>query len=209
MIPLVIKKLGLCTYSEVFAAMQSFTKTQDPHRTDELWLTEHPAVFTLGQQGERGHILNAHDIPVVQSDRGGHVTYHGPGQLVAYPLLNLKKLNLGVRQFVTLMENIIIDSLKTLNINANSRKDAPGVYVENKKIASIGLRVRRGCCYHGIALNVNMDLTPFSYINPCGMAGLQMVCVNDYVPDAELLLVQKIFVDKFCQHLGFSLSTQV
>jgi len=166
-------------YTTVWQAMQSFTDDRDDTTSDELWLVEHPSVFTQGQAGKDEHLLMPGDIPVVKVDRGGQVTYHGPGQLVIYFMINLRRRKMGVRNLVTLIENGIIASLKDFNIEAAARPDAPGVYVDNKKVASLGLRVRKGCSFHGLAINVNMDLSPFLRINPCGYAGLEMIQTAD------------------------------
>lgn len=177
--PLIIRQLGLLDYTTVWHAMQNFTDHRDDTTPDELWLVEHPRVFTQGQAGKEEHLLMPGDIPVVKVDRGGQVTYHGPGQQVIYFLLNLKRAKLGVRQLVTLIENAIVNSLSDYGINANAKPDAPGVYVDDKKVASLGLRVRKGCTFHGLAININMDLSPFERINPCGYAGLQMIQTAD------------------------------
>lgn len=176
---LVIRELGLQDYTAVWQAMQAFTDQRTESTPDQLWLLEHQAVFTQGQAGKAEHLLFPGDIPVVKVDRGGQVTYHGPGQLVVYVLLNLKRRNLGVRQLVTLLEQVLISLLKRYDIDAYAKADAPGVYINNEKIASLGLRVRKGCTFHGLALNVNMDLSPFSRINPCGYAGMQMIQCKD------------------------------
>ncbi len=176
---LILRDLGLVDYTEAWHRMQQFTDNRDEHTADELWLLEHPPVFTQGQAGKAEHLLFPGDIPVVQVDRGGQVTYHGPGQLVAYVLLNIKRRNLGVRQLVNLIEQSIVDTLAANGVTAYAKADAPGVYVDEKKVASLGLRVRKGCTFHGLALNVDMDLAPFSRINPCGYAGMQMVQSKD------------------------------
>lgn len=170
-----IRHLGKQDYESVWHAMQHYTDTRDSESHDELWIVEHPPVFTQGQAGKSEHILNAGDIPVIQVDRGGQVTYHGPGQLVVYPLLDIKRSKVGVRQLVTHIEQSIVDMLAKYDINAYAKADAPGVYVNERKIASLGLRIRKGCSFHGLALNVDMDLAPFRRINPCGYAGLEMV----------------------------------
>lgn len=154
--------------------MQSFTERRDSQTPDEIWFAEHPPVFTLGLSGNREHVLDAGDIPVIQTDRGGQVTYHGPGQLMIYPLIELKRCKLGVRDLVTALEQTIVDLAASLNIKAAARADAPGVYVDGRKLASVGLRVRRGASYHGMALNVDLDLEPFSRINPCGYSNLEI-----------------------------------
>ena len=172
--PPVIRHLGLAEYEPTWRAMQRFTAERDHSTPDEIWFLEHPPVFTLGLNASRLHLLTPGDIPVVQIDRGGQVTYHGPGQLVVYPLLDLNRLDLGVRDFVTALERAVIDLAAACGIEAECRRSAPGVYVAGAKLASVGVRVRRAGCYHGLAINVAMDLEPFSRINPCGFAGLQM-----------------------------------
>ncbi|WP_348733728.1 lipoyl(octanoyl) transferase LipB [Rheinheimera texasensis] len=176
---MIIRDLGLVDYTSTWQRMQQFTDQRDDDTIDEIWLLEHPPVFTQGQAGKAEHLLFPGDIPVVQVDRGGQVTYHGPGQLVAYVLLNIKRRNLGVRQLVNLIEHSIIATLAQNDVEAYAKADAPGVYVDEKKVASLGLRVRKGCTFHGLALNVDMDLSPFSRINPCGYAGMQMVQSKD------------------------------
>ena len=166
-------------YTTVWQAMQKFTDDRNDDTQDELWLVEHPAVFTQGQAGKDEHLLMPGDIEVVKVDRGGQVTYHGPGQQVIYFMINLRRRKMGVRDLVTLLENGLIASLADFDITAKAKSDAPGVYVNNKKIASLGLRVRKGCSFHGLALNVNMDLSPFLRINPCGYQGLEMVQTAD------------------------------
>jgi lipoyl(octanoyl) transferase len=154
--------------------MQRITDTRDEHTPDEIWLLEHPPVFTLGLNADAGHVLAAGDIPVIHVDRGGQVTYHGPGQIVAYPLLDLKRLKIGVREYVHRIEQAVIDTLADWNISAQRRDGAPGVYVDEAKVAALGIRVRRGCSFHGLAFNIAMDLEPFQRINPCGYAGLEV-----------------------------------
>ncbi|WP_436262675.1 lipoyl(octanoyl) transferase LipB [Natronocella acetinitrilica] len=166
--------------------MQAFTDDRGPDTPDEIWLVEHPPVFTLGLAGKPEHVLAPGDIPVVNVDRGGQVTYHGPGQVVIYPLLDMRRRRLGVRQLVTLLEETVVALLADYGITAYPRPDAPGVYVDDAKIAALGLRIRRGASYHGVALNVAMDLEPFSRINPCGHAGMQVIQVRDLTPDATL-----------------------
>lgn len=174
---IVIRHLGVRDYADTFTAMREFTLARTGQTPDEIWLLEHPPVFTLGQASKPEHLLMPGDIPVVQSDRGGQVTYHGPGQLVAYILVDLHRLGYGVRSLVDRIESAIVATLAGYGISAQSRRDAPGVYVDERKIGSLGLRVRHGRSYHGLSLNVNMDLEPFSRINPCGYAGLQMTQV--------------------------------
>jgi lipoyl(octanoyl) transferase len=174
-----VRHLGRREYADTFAAMREFTLARDAGTPDEIWLLEHPPVFTLGQAGKPEHLLAPGDIPVVQSDRGGQVTYHGPGQLVVYVMVDLQRAGYGVRSLVTRIENAMIATLSAYGIEAQARRDAPGVYVGQRKIGSLGLRVRHGRSYHGLALNVAMDLEPFARINPCGYAGLQMTQVSD------------------------------
>lgn len=169
-----VRQLGLQEYNQVWQNMRTFTDQRSHNTEDEIWVVEHPPVFTQGQAGKAEHILATSDIPIVQSDRGGQVTYHGPGQIVIYLLLDIKRLGIKVRPLVTLLEETIIEFLEKYDINAVSRQDAPGVYVDHKKIAALGLRIRRNGCYHGLSLNVDMDLTPFQQINPCGYQGLQV-----------------------------------
>jgi lipoyl(octanoyl) transferase len=173
-----LRVLGRLEYQPTWSAMQEFTANRHADTRDEIWLLEHPPVFTQGMAGKPEHVLAAGDIPVVNIDRGGQVTYHGPGQLVAYPLLDLRRLKLGVRDLVVNLENVIIATLAQWDIRAIGKRDAPGVYVDGKKVASIGLRIKRGCSYHGLALNVSMDLSPFKRINPCGFQGLEVTQVS-------------------------------
>lgn len=170
-----LKYLGKAPYEPTWRAMQRFTDEREAQVRDQIWFLEHPPVFTLGLNGRPEHVLAAGDIPVVQIDRGGQVTYHGPGQLVVYPLLDLRRHRLGVRDLVGALENAVIDTAATWGVIAAAKRDAPGVYVDGRKLASIGLRIRRGCTYHGLAFNVAMDLEPFQRINPCGYQGLQVV----------------------------------
>ena len=169
-----VRDLGRQPYEPVWRAMQRFTDARDADTPDELWLVEHDPVFTLGQAGKPEHVLMPGDIPVIHVDRGGQVTYHGPGQIVAYPLLDLKRLKIGVREYVHRIEQAVIDTLADWNITAQRRDGAPGVYVEDAKVAALGIRVRRGCSFHGLAFNIAMDLEPFQRINPCGYAGLEV-----------------------------------
>jgi lipoyl(octanoyl) transferase len=174
-----VRHLGLVAYEPTWRAMQSFTAQRDAASADEIWFLEHPPVFTLGVSASRTHLLAPGEIPVVQIDRGGQVTYHGPGQLVVYPLIDLRRAALGVREFVSALERAVIDLAADYGISACSRREAPGVYVAGRKLASVGVRVRRGGSYHGLALNVALDLTPFARINPCGYAGLQMTQLSE------------------------------
>lgn len=201
----VIRELGCVAYEPTWHAMQHFTQTRDAESADEIWLLEHPQVFTQGQAGKAEHVLAAGDIPVVQVDRGGQVTYHGPGQLVAYILLDVRRARRGVRDLVSQIENTLIDLLGQYGVDARAKPDAPGVYVGAKKIASLGLRIRRGCSFHGLALNVDMDLQPFQRINPCGYAGMQMTQLSDETQQAvELSEVSVRLRDALVAHLKFS-----
>lgn len=176
-----IRQLGRREYVPVWEAMQEYALTRDENSPDELWCVEHPAVFTQGRNGKSEHLLNhQHPIPVVQTDRGGQITYHGPGQAVVYVLIDLKRRKMGVRELVSALELTTIQFLNTLGLEAQARKDAPGVYVHGDKIASLGLRVRRGCSYHGLSFNVDMDLTPFSWINPCGLLKQKVTQLSDF-----------------------------
>ncbi|MCC7255775.1 MAG: lipoyl(octanoyl) transferase LipB, partial [Dokdonella sp.] len=177
--PVLVRRLGRQPYEPVWRAMQAFTNARGADTPDELWLLEHEPVFTLGQAGKWEHVLLPGEIPVLPVDRGGQVTYHGPGQIVAYPLLDLRRMKLGVRELVERIEQAVIDTLGEWNILAQRRVGAPGVYVGEAKIAALGLRVRRGCSYHGLAFNVGMDLEPFHRINPCGFQGLAVTQLMD------------------------------
>ncbi len=176
---ILVRRLGLAEYLPTFRAMQDFTSQRGPETPDEIWMLQHPPIYTYGLAGRAEHLPLKPAIPVLQVDRGGQVTYHGPGQLVLYLLLDLKRRNTGVRALVTKMEHAVIRLLGNHGVQAESRKDAPGVYADGAKIASLGLRVRRGCCYHGLSLNVDMDLSPFSMIDPCGYRGLEVTRTKD------------------------------
>ncbi|RZQ53695.1 octanoyltransferase [Pseudoalteromonas phenolica] len=182
----IVRQLGLRSYEPIWQKMQDFTDTRDDNSADEIWFVEHEPVFTQGQAGKAEHVLAPGDIPVIQVDRGGQVTYHGPGQQMMYVLFNLRRLKIGVRELVTWLEECIVDLLKEYDINAYAKADAPGVYVNDSKIASLGLRVRRGCSFHGLALNVNMDMSPFMLINPCGYAGMNMVQTSELNGPSQL-----------------------
>jgi lipoyl(octanoyl) transferase len=199
--PLVCRHLGIVNYMDSWQKMLDFTDARSPDTADELWFLQHSPVYTLGKNGKAEHVLNPGDIPVINSDRGGQVTYHGPGQLVVYTLLDLNRLNMGVRDLVTALEQAVIDLLAAYGVSSRARQDAPGVYVNDAKIASLGLRVRRGCSFHGLALNVDMNLEPFSRINPCGYQGLEVTCLTDFLQDVSSETVtndlQQILVKKF------------
>ncbi|MDX2347108.1 MAG: lipoyl(octanoyl) transferase LipB [Legionella sp.] len=200
---MVVRSLGLEPYAKTFEAMKQFTHQRDGNTPDEIWFLQHEAVYTQGQAGKPEHILNAQNIPIAQSDRGGQVTYHGPGQLVVYFLMDLNRRKLGVRTLVCLLEKSLIKILSELGVEAAIKPGAPGVYVNHQKIASIGLRVRKGCTYHGIALNINMDLTPFLGINPCGFEALEMTQLENHVDGIRLqdveMLLKKHFLNQFGQ----------
>lgn len=205
---LIVRHLHLQDYAQTWQAMTEFTNQRTLETPDELWLVQHPPVFTQGQAGKPEHLLVPGDIPVVQTDRGGQVTYHGPGQLVAYPLLDLRRLKLGVRDLVTLIEQTLVSVLAHYGIDAYAKPDAPGVYVDGAKIASLGLRVRRGCSFHGLALNVGMDLAPFLRINPCGYAGLAMTQMRDLTAaEINFADVEAQLVKQFAQKLGYESCT--
>ncbi len=178
---LIVRHLGVVDYLPTLEAMRTLTAERDEATPDEIWLLQHPQVFTQGQAGKPEHLLAPGDIPVVQVERGGQVTFHGPGQLVGYLMLDLRRLDLGVRELVTVMEQALVEVLASYGVEAAPKADAPGVYVKGDKIASLGLRVRRGCSFHGLSLNVDMDMTPFGRINPCGYAGLKMTQLKDLV----------------------------
>lgn len=203
---LIVRQLGAQPYQPVFAAMKAFTDRRDKQTLDEFWLVQHPPVFTQGQAGDAEHVLMPGDIPVVQVDRGGQVTYHGPGQIVGYPMIDLRRHGVGVRQLVSCIEDSLVGLLQEYGIEAFAKPDAPGVYVsESEKIASLGLRVRRGSSYHGLALNVDMDLEPFDRINPCGYQGLRMVQMRDHaaVTAADIAAIETCLLDQFTKRLGF------
>jgi len=202
-LPLNIRRLGRQPYEPVWRAMSAFTDHRAADTRDELWVLEHDPVFTLGQAGKLEHVLAPGEIPVVPVDRGGQVTYHGPGQIVAYPLIDLRRVGVGVRELVHRIEQAIIDTLEHWNIEAVRREGAPGVYVADAKVAALGLRVRRGCSFHGLAFNVNMNLEPFHRINPCGYKGLAVTQVLDLGGPSRLSDVEDVLVGEFCRQFGF------
>lgn len=190
-------------YEPVWQEMQEFTNTRDESTPDEVWILQHPPVFTQGQSGKAEHVLAPGDIPVVQVDRGGQVTYHGPGQIVAYLMIDIKRRKIGVRALVNSIEEAIIRVLHAYGVNGVRREGAPGIYVDDAKIAALGLRVRRGCSFHGLAFNIDMDLEPFSRINPCGYQGLAVTQLTD-LADAELGEVETALIQQLCRALGYS-----
>lgn len=204
-IDLRVRHLGLCDYEPVWHDMQAFTQRRNAQAADELWLLQHRPVYTLGMNGKREHLLMPGDIPVVEIDRGGQVTYHGPGQLVAYTLFDLKRLNIGIRALVEALESSVIDWLGAQGIAAVARRDAPGVYVEGAKVAALGLRVKRGCSYHGLALNVDADLEPFAGINPCGYEGMAVTRTRDLGVDQSIEEVAAQWLPYLVARLGYQL----
>jgi lipoyl(octanoyl) transferase len=200
---LFVRRLGLADYEPVWRAMQAYTDERNENSGDELWLVQHPPVFTQGQAGKAEHLLAPGNIPVIQVDRGGQVTYHGPGQLVAYPLVDIHRKNIGVRDFVQRIEESIIRVLARYDVTGERIPGAPGIYVEGEKIASLGLRVRRGCTFHGLALNVDMDLEPFQRINPCGFAGLRVTQLSNFA-EVTLIEVENHLVASLQEQLGYS-----
>lgn len=199
----VIRDLGRTDYQPVWLSMKQFTDSRDVESADELWLTEHNPVYTQGLNGRKEHLLSTGDIPVVQVDRGGQVTYHGPGQLVIYCLLDLNRLGLGIRQLVTDMEQAVINLLNKYNIDAHTKSEAHGVYVNDAKIAALGLRIRKGNCYHGLSLNLDMDLTPFYGINPCGLRGLNVTQLSEHVTGYTTNQIPRQLCSQLIKTIGY------
>ena len=207
--PLIVRQLGLQDYQEIWHKMQDFTDNRNAETIDEVWLVEHYPVFTQGQAGKPEHLLQSGAIPLVQSDRGGQITYHGPGQQVMYVLIDIRRhQNLSVRRLVTALEQSVVRTLADYAIEGYSKVDAPGVYIDGKKICSLGLRIRKGCSFHGLAFNINMDLQPFHYINPCGYAGLEMCQLADFIGRDEAVLdkVSPKLVNHLAELLGYNLT---
>lgn len=200
--PPLLHWLGRVDYEPTWRAMQAYTDSRGPDSPDQFWFLEHPPVFTMGMNANARHLLAPGDIPIVNIDRGGQVTYHGPGQLVVYPLLDLDRLGLGIRELVVGIEQAIIETVAQWGINASGRRDAPGVYVDGRKLASIGLRIRRSCSYHGLALNVSMDLEPFARINPCGYQGLEMTQLGELGGPVDLRRVAEALMPPLLRQLG-------
>ena len=198
----IIRKLGLRDYEPVWRSMQEFTNDRSATTPDEIWLCEHEPVFTLGLNAAREHLLAPGDIPVIQIDRGGQVTYHGPGQLMIYPLIDIRRAGIGVRELVTALEQSVVDLTAEFGIEAASRCDAPGVYVDGVKIASVGLRIRRGASFHGMALNINVDLEPFSRINTCGFENLDVTDLHRLDAEDDLEVISNRLVPHLLRHLG-------
>lgn len=199
---LIIRQLGLQPYEQVSLAMHRFTKRRTSSSADEIWLVQHPKIFTQGQAGKPEHLLTPSNIPVIQSDRGGQITYHGPGQQIMYVMLDLRRRKLGARNLVMLLEQTVVSTLSRFSIDANARNDAPGVYVNDEKICSIGLRIQKGCSFHGLALNITMDLSPFLHINPCGYVGLRMIQISELVPSIKLEDVVPVMIKECLALLG-------
>lgn len=199
---LVVRHLGEVDYHDIWQKMQAFTNTRQADTADELWFLQHPPVYTLGKNGKPEHLLNPAEIPVINVDRGGQVTYHGPGQIVVYTLLDLNRLHIGVRQLVSIIEQTIVELLSDYGVEANARRDAPGVYVNGAKIAALGLRVRKGCSFHGLALNVDMDLEPFTRINPCGYEGLEVTQLKQFVDDVQMSEVVDNLQQRLIERFG-------
>ena len=201
--PVSLRWLGMRDYEPTWRKMQALTDGRDANSRDQIWFLQHPPVFTLGMAASREHLLAPGDIPVVAIDRGGQVTYHGPGQLVIYPLIDLRRRKLGVRDLVTALEMAVCDTAAGYGIAASPRADAPGVYVDGRKLASVGLRIRRGCSYHGLAFNVAMDLEPFARINPCGFAGLEVTQLEDLGAPTDLRQVAEDLLPHLLRRLGY------
>ena len=203
----IVRHLGLVDYEPTWRKMQTFTDERTTDTADEIWILQHPPVFTLGMNGDRAHLLAPGDIPTIDIDRGGQVTYHGPGQLVVYPLLDLGRLSMGVRTLVTGLEQAVINTVAHWGLEAYPRKDAPGVYVDNRKLASLGLRIRRDCSYHGLALNVDMNLEPFHRINVCGYQGMEVIQLRELgVPDSIETIASRL-ESEIIASLGLAVAT--
>lgn len=201
---IIIRNLLMTDYQMAWDAMMRFNRQRDTATPDEIWCLEHPPVYTLGMAGKREHILRTSTIPIINSDRGGQVTYHGPGQLIVYLLLDLHRKQLRIKKLVTLIEQSIIDFCRLNDIDAERRTGAPGVYVAGQKLAALGIRVKKGCCYHGLALNVDMDLHPYNNINPCGYAGLQVTQLKDLGCELTLFDTAKLLLPCLLQNLGYT-----
>ena len=207
-LPARVRELGRQSYEPVWRAMQRFTDARGETTDDEIWLVEHEPVFTLGQAGKPEHVLAAGDIPVIHVDRGGQVTYHGPGQIVAYPLFDLKRMKVGVREYVHRIEQAIIDTAAEWNIHAERKEGAPGVYVAGAKVAALGIRVRRGCTFHGLAFNIGMDLEPFHRINPCGYQGLEVTTLSDLGGPSGMDPVKPLLLRNLALQFGLRLQAE-
>ncbi len=202
---IILRQFGICIYQSIYDAMHKFTKIRNTNTLDELWLVEHYPVFTQGQNGKKEHLIDPGDIPVIQSDRGGQITYHGPGQQLMYILLDLKRNKINVRELINILENTVINTLFEFGIISYSQNKIPGVYVKQKKICSLGLRIHKGCSLHGLALNINMDLSPFQRINPCGLPGMQMTQLNDFIHGIQKKDVAYLLIKHFCNLLNLKI----
>lgn len=200
-----ILDLGLQEYKPIYAKMREFTLNRSADTLDEFWCVQHPSVFTLGANGDSKNLLKKSNIPLVPTDRGGQITYHGPGQVIIYLLVDLRRKSIGVKQLVASIEKSIVDLLHSYKLNAVAREDAHGVYIDGEKIASLGLRVSKGCSYHGLALNVDMDLNPFAYINPCGFAGMKVTQLHDHLVELDFQKVQRQLLKGLCTNLNFNI----
>lgn len=207
LLPFKVRHRGVVDYQTAFDAMREFTSSREENTPDEIWLLQHPPTFTQGRNGKAEHLLSTGNIPLIQIDRGGQVTYHGPGQLVVYLLFDLRRLRLGVRQLVSIMEQAVIELLADYHIHAHARADAPGVYINGAKVAALGLRVKRGCCYHGLSLNVDMDLAPFERINPCGYPDMAVTDLHRLGVTDSLEQIGSRLVGKLQQQLAFTVQT--
>ncbi len=201
-LPLIVRQLEQQAYVPVWQAMQAFTLNREANTPDEIWLLEHPPVYTLGRNGKAEHLLNPRNIPVLHIDRGGQVTYHGPGQLIAYVLIDLKRRSMGVRELVTGIEHCIIKTLRQFHLDAYAKQQAPGVYIEEAKIAALGLRIKKGCSFHGLSLNIDMDLSPFKNINPCGYPDLKIIQLADFNQQVSLQDAGSELIHQLCRFLG-------
>lgn len=201
---LIIRELGLQPYEPIWLEMKTFTDNRDSETTDEVWFVQHPPIFTQGSAGKAEHLLAPGNIPVIQSDRGGQVTYHGPGQLITYLMIDVKRHHLGPRLLVTAIEESLIDLLKGYGITAYAKADAPGVYVDNAKIASLGLRIRHHASFHGFALNAQMDMEPFARINPCGYAGMKMTQLSDFIGNVDFDDLKRRIIEQLSNKLGYT-----
>ncbi len=206
---MIIKDLGLQDYLAVWEAMKTFTEERSKQSPDEIWFVEHPPVYTQGRNGKAEHLLSTHHIPVIQVDRGGQVTYHGPGQIVMYLLINIRRINKGVRHVVHSMEKAVLDTLNDYALDASLKGNAPGVYIHEKKIAQLGLRVKKHCTYHGLSLNIDMDLRPFTGINPCGYQNLEVVQLTDYINPVSIAKIKTQLTQYVLKHLDHPEKTPV
>jgi lipoyl(octanoyl) transferase len=204
-VELIVRDLGRQDYEPVWQRMQAFTRERDESSVDELWFVEHPPVYTQGVSGKAEHVLDAHGIPIIQSNRGGQVTYHGPGQIVAYVLFDLRRHKMGIRALVTTLETAVISLLAGYHIEAQARSDAPGVYIEGRKVAALGLRISQGCSYHGLALNVDMDLKPFEWINPCGHKELQVTQLKDLGVGDSMAQIKQKLLNILAANMGYTI----